>query len=113
MSSHFVQAAVLALAVGSVAFTLTRSKISSSYRVWLAGRAPKNKFWQWMFDLFSCPYCLSHWLTFIAVAVYRPWIISRPFAGTGWVVIQFVVTSLAVVAGAALTTLVIKKGIEK
>jgi hypothetical protein len=113
MTDHFAQAAVLALAVGSVAFTMTRSKISSPYRVWLAKRAPRSKFWQWVFDLFACPYCLSHWLAFIAVAVYRPWIISRPFAETGWVAVQFTVTSLAVVAGAALTTLVIKKGIEK
>lgn len=100
-SSHFATAAVLALAIGPAAYTCARAEISSPVRVWLAGK--DGKAWLWLFKLVSCPYCLSHWMAFVAAAIWRPWIIS------GWPPAEWLVTSLATVAVAALPVLVIKK----
>jgi hypothetical protein len=104
-SSPYAVAAVLALATGAGAWTATKTKVSAFIRVALAKRAKKGGLWQWAFDLSTCPYCTSHWLAFGAVAIWRPWIIS------GWLPLRFLVTSLAIVAGASLVVLVIRKAL--
>jgi Protein of unknown function (DUF1360) len=101
MNDPFITAAVLSVAVGCFSFTLTKAKISSPFRVWIAGKT--GKAWEWASDLFMCPFCVSHWLAFAAVGYYRPWLVPGP------VPLQFVITSLAVVGAAMLTTLIIKK----
>lgn len=58
--------AVLALAVGSASFTVARTKVSRPFREWVAQRST------WFGNLVTCPYCTSHWLAAIAIALYRP-----------------------------------------
>jgi hypothetical protein len=98
---HWATAAVLALAIGTVSWTASKAKISMPLRRRIASR--NGAAWDWVNDLVSCPYCISHWLSFAAVACYRPWLIG------GWVGAQFIVTSLAIVAGASVVMLVLKK----
>lgn len=62
----FGTAAVLALSIASVAFTISRTKVTEGLRLWVM---EKNT---WLGGLVKCPYCLSHWLTFGAVIIYRP-----------------------------------------
>lgn len=66
MASAFSEALVLAMAIGAVAFTVARTKVAESLR-----RAVKQRS-EWFGTLVSCPYCLSHWLSFGAVLIYRP-----------------------------------------
>jgi hypothetical protein len=46
--------------------TLTKAKVFSWLREAVSSRS------QFFGELFSCPYCMSHWLAFIGVLVFRP-----------------------------------------
>ena len=46
--------------------TVTRSAIFAPMREAIEKRS------EWFGELFSCQYCFSHWLSFAAVAVFRP-----------------------------------------
>ena len=100
---HLETAAMLALSVGSVAFTVSLAKISRPPRMWLAART--GKFSVWCFGLVSCPFCVAVWLSLAATAVYRPWLV------TTWRPLDFMVTALAMAAAAMLPVLVIKKAV--
>ena len=101
--THLVTAAMLALSVGSVAFTVSLSKISRPPRMWLAART--GKLGVWCFELTSCPFCVAVWLSLAATAVYRPWLVHM------WRPLDFAVTALAMAAAAMLPVLVIKKAV--
>lgn len=57
---------ILALATASISITVAKGQIFELPRTWLKAQ---NAF---LGELFSCPYCVSHWVTFAFVAVYRP-----------------------------------------
>jgi hypothetical protein len=99
------EAAALALAVGAASYITSTAKISRPARMWLAKQdSPAGK---WVFDLASCPLCTATWLALAAVAVYRPLLVRKIWP------VDYLVTSLAVTAGAMAPVLVIKKTVEK
>jgi hypothetical protein len=99
-----VAAVAVALAVGAVAQIGSASKISSPLRLWVAQR--KTPFWRWVSDLLVCPFCSGVWLSAAGTAIVRPWLV------TGFVLIQFGVTWLAVSALAMLPVLWIRKAVK-
>lgn len=114
----FVTATVLAVAVGSAAFVVTSAKISLPIRLRVVKRATKTKSprWQWLADLLSCPFCVSWWLSFGAVAVYRPWLVSANLPeqlAPEWFsrVFDFVATSAAMTVVAMIAVFIIKKAL--
>lgn len=96
-------AIVLALAVGSVAYTIALTKITRPVRVWVARH--DGAAWAWLGQLIGCPYCLAHWLAAAATAVYRPWLVDV------WRPADFAVTAMFIVAVAMLPVLVIKRAL--
>lgn len=56
----------LALAVSAFSLTVTRAKVTGSFRDRMA---KKNKFFG---DLVSCPYCFSHWVAAVGVILWQP-----------------------------------------
>ncbi|MBB4702515.1 hypothetical protein [Sphaerisporangium siamense] len=99
----FTTAAVLALAIGAVACTISLAKVFAPARAWVAGR--RGRAWRWLADLIGCPYCVSHWLAFSATVIYRPRLVSL------WLPLDLAVTTMAIVALAMLPVLVIRRGI--
>lgn len=59
-------AVVLSMGIAAVAMTVTRSAIFGPMRDAIEKRS------EWFGELFSCQYCFSHWLSFAAVAWFRP-----------------------------------------
>ena len=57
---------LLSLVTASISYTVTETKLFKPWREWLQR---KNSFWS---DLFSCGYCLGHWITCALVTIYRP-----------------------------------------
>jgi hypothetical protein len=56
----------LSIVTASISFTVTETKIFKPLREWLK---KKSSFLE---DLFSCGYCLGHWVAFVLVAIYKP-----------------------------------------
>lgn len=97
--------AALCVAVGVATLTLTKSKL---FRPWrdLCSRGPG-----WWGTLWSCHYCLAHWLAGLAV-----WATGGAWAFTGTPVLDWLVTTLCVIAGSmvvATVVFVLVKGIPQ
>ena len=71
-----VRLALLAPAVAVVSMTVTMSKLFSPLR-----KVAKSGS-EWLGELLSCPYCISHWVALAAVLVLVP------FTSVAWVVAQ-------------------------
>lgn len=57
---------LLTLALSAATYTLTCAKIFDVPRAWVLRKSA------FLGALVDCPYCASHWLAALAVAVYRP-----------------------------------------
>jgi len=87
----YLDALAISLAVATASMTLTKAKIFDSLRQGVAHRSP------WLGELIHCPYCASHWISLALVAAYRPCLTAH-----GIVVLDYAVSTLVVVAAAAL-----------
>lgn len=99
---------VLALAVSSVSCTITLSKAFSWWREYLDAR--QSRFGVWLAALMHCPYCLSHYISAVLVAIYSTSRDLRPIWGAfdGPPLLDYAIVVFAVVAMAGGTTLVLK-----
>lgn len=126
----FVTAAVLAPAVGAAAFTVARTKVTEPFRAWVAAaharwvrentpakQAPPAPLdattaplpvqaSRWLSTLVGCPYCLSHWLSWGSVAIYRPRLVHA------WLPLDLFTSSWPVIAGAMLTAGLLAKAMK-
>lgn len=84
--------AFLALAVSVVSLTIAKTRAFSVIREKIAAKS------EWLGYLFSCPYCLSHWISFLVVAVYRPITVSSGIILADLAVSAFVIVALATVS---------------
>lgn len=66
---NFWHCVVLAMVVSSISYTISSMEIFEPLRNFC------NKMNSWLGSLASCFYCLSHWVTFFFVIIYRPQII--------------------------------------
>lgn len=90
---------VLSLAVSAGSLTLTKAKISATFRERVAAR---SKFFG---ELLECPYCTSHWLGFFAVVIYQP-------RFGAWLLVDIVLATFAVVALASFWSYIIMKAFD-
>ncbi len=88
----FLTAVILAIAVAAVSMTIGRAKVSEGFRSWADNKSA------WLGKLVNCPYCISHWIAFVAVAWYRPRVISSSFIIFDWIVSLFLIVALASLA---------------
>jgi hypothetical protein len=56
----------LSLVTASIAYTVTETKLFQPLREWLKQQST------FLGDLFSCGYCLGHWIAFALVVIYQP-----------------------------------------
>lgn len=88
---------VLGVAIGAVCFTCARTKITEPLRKRIKERNA------WLGNLVGCPYCLSHWFSFVAAGIYRPRIVDL------WLPLDVLVAAMVMVAVAAFTWGLIQK----
>ena len=65
MKQILLQAALLSAVTASFSFTITETKILEPFRKWIRG---KNEF---LSKLFSCGYCMGHWIALVLVGVFQ------------------------------------------
>lgn len=99
------EAAVLGLAIGAASYITSTAKISRGPRMWLAKQ--ESPAGQWAFELVSCPLCTATWMALAATAIYRPLLVRKFWSA------DYLVTALAVTAGAMVPVTVIKKAVAK
>lgn len=63
----------LALATASISLTITKATIFEPVRDWIGDRS------DFFGELFSCPYCMSHWISFGFIAYYQPRLITSQY----------------------------------
>jgi hypothetical protein len=59
--NNIVNLVLIALAVSAISITLTRGKIFRKQRLAI------RKHSEWLYNLLSCPYCTSHWISLLAL----------------------------------------------
>lgn len=67
-----------------MSFTITETKVFAPLRQWLK---KKSTFFG---DLFSCGYCLGHWITLVLVVLFKP----RLFQS--WWLLDYTLTALVI-----------------
>lgn len=80
---------MIALAASSISITVTQTELFATFREWTA---KKNAL---VGHLFQCFYCLSHWVVFGGMAVYRPALLNSGVALIDWVMTAFVTITFA------------------
>jgi len=91
----------LSLAVAALSMTITKAKVTIPLRNAIIRRSA------WFGELFSCPYCMNHWLAVSIVAVYRPVIVD-----SGFYLLDLAVSALVVVALASFGVGLIYKSVS-
>lgn len=61
---------------------------------------------KWLSTLVACPYCLSHWMTWGAVAIYQPRLVHA------WLPLDLFTSSWPIIAGAMLTAGLLAKAMK-
>ncbi len=93
MMSEFITPLItclmIALAASSISMTVTQTELFAAFREWMT---KKNAM---MGHLFHCFYCLSHWVVFGGMLVYRPALLHSGFAFIDWVMTAFITITLA------------------
>jgi len=74
----------LSFITASISFSVTETKLFKPLREWMK---EKSTFFG---ELFSCGYCLGHWVAFALVAVYQPKIVAA------WSPLDYFLTALLI-----------------
>jgi hypothetical protein len=89
-STDFAVTLMLALATSAISISFTQGSLFEALRKWIATKSTL------LGELARCFFCLSHWVAFAGVAIYRP----RPVQV--WLPADLVVSAFIIVALAAL-----------
>ncbi|WP_171962098.1 DUF1360 domain-containing protein [Bordetella trematum] len=74
---------VIAVAASSISMSLTQGELFAPLRAWA------QKFGHMTGYLFQCFFCLSHWIVFLGIAIYRPQLIHSDYVLVDWIVAAF------------------------
>lgn len=95
MTPTLIQVAVMALAIGTISLTITKSGLFGWFRNWIESQS------DFLGDLFSCPFCMAHWVALGAMLVYKPLLFSTGNQWSDFAVSWFALVALgSFVAGA-------------
>jgi hypothetical protein len=89
LGDQIVSVLSLSLAVATVSMTMTKAKVSKPLRARIKARSA------WWGEVFSCPYCFSHYVSPVAVAVWRPVLVSCGFYPADLLISVLVIIALA------------------
>jgi hypothetical protein len=104
---HLETALVASIAIGAVSYTISSTEATMGFRGWVVKRS------LWLGKLLACPYCLSHWLAFAAVAIYRPWLSDARSWFAPLAVFDYLTTAFAMLPVAMLAVWAIKLALGK
>ncbi|XXN63354.1 DUF1360 domain-containing protein [Enterobacter ludwigii] len=74
----------IALASASISMTITQTELFAGLRAWTAKKHAL------LGHLFHCFYCMSHWVVFVGMVIYRPDLLHSGMAIVDWLMTAFV-----------------------
>lgn len=80
---------VIAVASSSISITIAETEL------FVPWRACTGKVHYKLGYLFSCFYCLSHWVVCLGIAIYRPVVVSSGYLMVDWIVSAFFTITLS------------------
>lgn len=89
---------LLGAAVGVISTTITKARVFREWRMFLKRHS------KWWGDLFSCAYCMSHWVAGAAITAAVLW----PIFPEEWPVYYYVIVAVILVLVATLTSALIQ-----
>jgi hypothetical protein len=89
MLHEFALVFVLSLVASTTSVTLTKARVFRGLRDVVA------RCGGWLGDLARCPYCMSHWIAMLLVAVYRPRLTECSLPILDYVVSVFSIVAMA------------------
>ncbi len=92
---------ILAFVVSPVSLTITKTEVFKPFREFVKRRNPR------LGKLFSCPYCISHWISFVVIGIFHPVPISCGF----FILIDLAVSAFIMVAISTLLSACIFKAV--
>lgn len=108
LAGHVLTVAALAAAIGCGAFMLSVAQIFAPARKKLARATDGDaQPWTWLYDLVTCPFCVSTWMSLAATAIYRPLLVHEFWP------LDYLVTVLATVSLAMLFVMITKRALGK
>lgn len=96
--NNLITIIILSAAISAFTSTMSLAGITVSMRDWLMG---KNQF---LGKLFSCPYCLSHYIALLIIIWYRPVVVM-----SSSIIIDSIISLFTLVAISAIMTGQIKR----
>jgi len=85
-----VEVIILSLATTAISVTISKSDVFASIREHIF------RISNWLGELVSCSYCLSHWVAIVFVAIYQPVIIQK------WFIVDLLVSMFSIVTISAI-----------
>lgn len=92
---------ILALCVSSASFTITTTSIFKEVRECVSNIHHKFE------ELIHCPWCLSHWITFVLLLMTWDWVQI-----TNWAFVNFLLTTFAITCLSGLFHFVLLRAYE-
>lgn len=90
--NQLINILVIGICVGTISNTISRTNVFKPLRLAIYRRN------LWFGELIRCPYCLSHWVAFAAVAFFGPqWRVTGNYSD--YVVVGFVLVFLSACTG--------------
>ncbi|MBS0849948.1 DUF1360 domain-containing protein [Citrobacter sp. JGM124] len=88
MTSEFIAnlsvCLMIALAAASISMTITQTELFAGLRRWTTKKSAM------LGHLFQCFYCLSHWVVFAGMLVYRPSLLQSGMPVIDWIMTAFI-----------------------
>jgi hypothetical protein len=96
MLNSIITFITLGIACGTMSYTIAKGSIFNWFRDWFFHRST-NGFYNFIHELVSCPYCLSHWVSFVFVCIWRPIITSCGIVGFDLIISWLVIIGIAAI----------------
>ncbi|WJD65107.1 DUF1360 domain-containing protein [Pseudomonas kurunegalensis] len=80
---------VIAVAASSIAYTITMTELFVPVRAW------SQKLGHMIGYLFNCFYCMSHWIVFAGVLIYKPVLLNSGYLAVDLLVSMFFTITLS------------------
>lgn len=85
----------LGIAAGFISLAVTKSKIFEPFRDFFFYRSEKSTVMKFLYDLVTCPYCFSHWVTVVMVCIWKPRLVNCGYLWVDLGVSWFVMVAVA------------------